>query len=136
MKEETCTAAQELLRSYQLCAEMLYLRRDEKERAADAGDDTPQTGLLAGSEAYWQAQMYEAEQLIAALRSGREKLLLYYRYIRGESVEHAADLLGVSRRTGYRLHRRGLLAAEELLSRLRSGEEDGTERAKSDPVSA
>ena len=39
MKEETCTAAQELLRSYRLCAEMLYLRRYEKKRAAEAGDD-------------------------------------------------------------------------------------------------
>lgn len=114
--------AKELLSGYRLCAELLYLRQYEKKQATAFGEASRETELLSGSEAYWRAQMFEAEHLIAAMCNSREKLILYYHYIRGESIEHAADLIGVSRRTGYRLHKRGLNVAGILIERMRKKE--------------
>ena len=114
-------AAKNFLRGYRLCAELLYLRQYEKKHAPPDTDEAA-IWLLSGSETYWRAQMYEAEHLVSALPNGREKLMLYYHYIRGESVERAADLLGVSRRTGYRIHKRALSAAGMLLERMQKKE--------------
>ena len=63
--------------------------------------------------------MTEVGNLIAGMKNGREKIILYYHYIKGESIEHSADILGVSRRTGYRIHQRGLLMASFLYERLK-----------------
>jgi len=49
------------------------------------------------------------------MKNGREKMLLYYRYVKGESVEHTASLMGLSRRTAYRLWNKALLSAGLLL---------------------
>ncbi len=107
--------AKEYLEEYRLCADMLQLRRYEKERTSRA--EEVQRMLPGGNETHWKLKMYEAEHLISALRDSREKLVLYYRYILGRSVEQTADLLGVSRRTGYRLHRRGLTLFGCILER-------------------
>jgi hypothetical protein len=39
--------------------------------------------------------------------------MLYYYFIKGESVERIAVRLGVSRRTGFRIFQKGLLMAAE-----------------------
>ena len=51
------------------------------------------------------------------MKNGREKMLLYYRYVKGESVERAAGLLGLSRRTAYRLWNKALFSAGLLLEK-------------------
>ena len=61
--------------------------------------------------------MREIELLIASLRNGREKMVLYYRFIRGQSVMYSTDFLGISRRTGYRLYNKGLLTVGKILLR-------------------
>ena len=101
----------EFLCSYQACLDMLNLRRYERRRARGFGEEFDCSDILMGNEAYWRARMYEVESLIGNLKNGREKLVLYYHYMRGESIERAADLLGVSRRTGYRIHKRALWIA-------------------------
>ncbi|MDY3863975.1 MAG: helix-turn-helix domain-containing protein, partial [Eubacteriales bacterium] len=70
------------------------------------------------NEAFWRARMEEIGQAIASLRNGRDKLVLYHRYIRGESVERAAAILGISRRTAYRAFRRGLTVVGIRLERM------------------
>ena len=104
---------------YQLCLDMLHLRRYERKRAYVFRDPCNCEELLAGNEGYWRSRMYEVEALVNAMRNGREKLVLYYHYVRGESIELAADLIGVSRRTGYRLHQRGLLFASFLFKKMK-----------------
>ena len=110
----------DFLCSYRMCAQMLNLRRYERRRS-DASSEVSEweVELLGGGEAYWRARMLEVRSLIESMRNGREKLILYYHYIRGESIERASDLLGFSRRTGYRVHSRALFAISFLYERRR-----------------
>ncbi|MBR3893941.1 MAG: sigma-70 family RNA polymerase sigma factor [Clostridia bacterium] len=104
---------------YQLCLDMLNLRKYERRRTKAFSDECDCEDILLGNEAFWRARMYEVSTLISSMKNGREKLILYYHYIRGESIEHAANLLGISRRTGYRLLQKGLLQASFLLKKER-----------------
>ena len=120
MDQETLRieAAKDYLCGYQLCLDMLNLRRYERKRAKIFSEECSCEDVLQGNEAFWKGRMYEIEHLIASLRNGREKLILYYHYIKGESIERSADFLGISRRTGYRMHRKGLLVVGSILSRM------------------
>ncbi len=119
MDQETflSEAGREYLCGYQLCLDMLNVRRYERRRKKPFGETFNGEDILEGNEAFWRARLFEIEHLISSLRNGREKLILYYHYIRGESIERAADLLGISRRTGYRVHKRGLLTVGAVLLR-------------------
>lgn len=117
-EELRIAAAKDYLCGYQLCMDMLNLRRYERRRAQRFSEECVCEDVLQGNEAFWKARMYEVEHLIASLRNGREKFILYYHYIKGESIERSADLLGISRRTGYRMHRKGLLVTAAILERL------------------
>lgn len=109
----------DFLNSYRMCAQMLNLRRYERRRRDRLEECEWDSDLMGGGEAYWRARMLEVRSLIESMRNGREKLMLYYHYIRGESIEHASDLLGFSRRTGYRVHSRALFAISFLYERRR-----------------
>ena len=106
--------------SYQFSFDMLNLHRYERRRARVHFDEEYECNdLMAGDEKLWEARMCDVRTLISSLRDGREKLILYYHYIRGMSVEHAADMIGVSRRTGYRMHKRGLLLCSFLYENMK-----------------
>ena len=113
----------DFLCSYRMCVQMLGLRRYERQKRDTAEEVEWGTDLLGGGEAYWRARMLEVRSLIESMRNGREKLMLYYHYIRGESIERASDLLGFSRRTGYRVHSRALFAISFLYERRRKNRE-------------
>lgn len=118
IKEESIAEVRNFLCSYQFCIDMLELRQYERKRRTHRFDAEPDCDdLLSGNEAYWRARMYAVKAFVATMRNGREKLMIYYCYLRGESIEHAAALLDVSRRTGYRLHERGLRSAALLYER-------------------
>ena len=112
-------AVRSFLCSYQLAADMLHLKRYERKRAYRFDDEFDCEDILSGNEAFWRARMYAVGSLIEKMKNGREKLMIYYHYIRGESIEHTANLLDVSRRTGYRLHDRGLRSAAFLYERMK-----------------
>lgn len=121
MTEEKITQqineVKDFLCGYQLCIDMLNLRQYERKRKPAFDESYDCADVLAGDEAYWRARMYEVESLIGQMRNGREKLILYYHYIKGESIERAADFIGFSRRTGYRAHAKGLLQISFLYER-------------------
>ena len=119
LQKNRAEAARDYLSGYRMCVDMLHLQRYERKRAKAFEELCRCEDVLMGNEAFWRARMFEVERLIGSLKNGREQLMLYYHYIRGESVERAADLLGVSRRTGYRIHNRGLLVVGILLERER-----------------
>lgn len=105
---------QEYLAGYRFCVEMLQLRQYERVHPSPFPDPVDET-LLLGNEAVWKSRMMEIGLLIGSLPNGRAKLVLHYRYIKGMSIERVSDLLGVSRRTGYRLHDKGLFLASLML---------------------
>ena len=117
--QERIEAVRNFLCGYQLCLDMLNLRRYERKRSYQFDDEFDGEDILSGNEAYWRARMFAVGSLIEKMKNGREKLMIYYHYVRGESIEHAANLLDVSRRTGYRLHQRGLLSASFLYERMK-----------------
>lgn len=120
---ERIEQTRDFLQGYRLCLDMLNLRQYERKRARMADEEFLCEDILAGDEAYWRARMHQVGLLLENMKNGREKLILYYRYVRGESIERIADRLDVSRRTGYRLHQRGLLSASFLLDRMRQTNE-------------
>lgn len=115
--DERIERARNFLCGYQLCMDMLNLRQYERRRANVFRDPCDCEDILSQGEPYWRARMTEVGELISSMKNAREKLILYYHYIRGESIEHAANILGVSRRTGYRLHQKGLAVAAALLEK-------------------
>ena len=50
-----------------------------------------------------KAKMLGIRGFILCLPDCREKMMLYYRYLHGRSVEECAELLDVSRRTAFRI---------------------------------
>lgn len=117
-EQEEIEKAREFLCGFQLCLDLLNLRKYERKRAKEFDESYLCEDLLSGDESYWHARMYEVSALLGKMKNGREKLILYYHYVRGQSVEHSAGMIGVSRRTGYRLHRRGLLMVAHLMKGL------------------
>jgi len=116
---EAMQEAKDFLCGYRLCLDMLDLRKYERKRLHNTEVTSACTDILSGDEAYWRARMYAVGGLLGKMKNGREKLMLYYHYVKGESVERAASLLGVSRRTAFRIHQRGLLSASYLLKSLK-----------------
>ena len=114
---ERISRARNFLCGYQMCVDMLHLRRYERRRAQGFSENCDADDLLACDEVFWRARMFEVKALIDSMRNGREKAILYYHYICGESIDRAADLLDISRRTGYRLHQKALLTASFLIDR-------------------
>ena len=106
------------MNGYRVCRELLGLRRYERKRAAAHMEECDVEEILAGDEVFWRARMHAIAAVLGKMKNGREKLILYYHYIKGDSVERIALRLGVSRRTGYRIFQRGLFAVSEYLEEM------------------
>ena len=116
-EQEMIASAKGFLCSYQFCLDMLDLRKFERKRLGTDVENGTCEELLEASEVDLRARMYEVSAFLNRMRDGREKLILYYRYVKGMSVERASALLGISRRTGYRLHQKGLLTVARMLEK-------------------
>lgn len=110
---EDIRSVEEYLKGYSLNRKLVELEKYEKE-------------YFGGDEAEWEerelpaelplarVRMFEIRHFVMGLENCEEKLLLYYRYIKGESIENCAELLNVSRSTAYRIKDRAMnLAAEK-----------------------
>ena len=64
-------------------------------------------------------EMYKIRHFIMDLPNGEEKLRLYFHYVKGESIEHCSELIGVSRRSAFRLRHKAMRMAYDELVRLR-----------------
>ena len=70
----------------------------------DASD--PRKGIE--DEMTLRAEMFKIRRSVMSLPNSKEKILLYNRYIRGETMETCAELLGISRRSVFRLSHRAM----------------------------
>ena len=124
VSEEEIEEVRSFLCSYQLCADMLGLRQFERRRRRRDEEEMNFDDLLAGDEAFWRARMLAVRSFVSEMRNGREKLMIYYYFLRGERIEHASETLGVSRRTGYRMLHRGLCSATLLYQKKKKNNVD------------
>ncbi len=108
--------ASDYLKGYSLYQKLLRL--DRYERSFLGYEDSEEN--ITGDTALARGKMYEIRHFIMGLENSDEKLLLYYHYIRGETVEKCAELLGVSRASGFRLKRRALSLAFWELTKMGS----------------
>ena len=97
------------LADYRTYSEMIRMNRYERDYFAARQANAPEA--LEDSELYLRHKLYEIRQFILSLPDSNEKLLLYYRYVHGESVTTCAELLGISRAGAYRMYRRALKGA-------------------------
>lgn len=105
--EEKIREMDAYLKGYQSNRRLLRLDRYEREYLGYR--ETPDE--ITGDGALARAKMYEIRHFIINLENGDGKLLLYYHYVRGESVEKCAELLGISRASGFRLKKKALASA-------------------------
>lgn len=104
------------LSDYLLCASLLEYEERSRRMYAAAGfaEEKP-----LGNASYWRSRCRAVIALVNKLPPSREKTLLTLRYLNGHAVEQCADLLGVSRRTAYRIHTRAITIASRILLRKR-----------------
>ena len=103
------------LADFLLCAALIEY--EERSRRMDAVIGASSNPL--GNVPYWRARCRAVVSLINSMPPAREKSLLTLRYLNGHSIERCAELLGVSRRTAYRIHKRALMVASRILARRR-----------------
>ena len=108
--------AEDYLKSYRINGKLLRLERYEREYFGEK-DNCDFEAM--GEAPLARARMYEVRHFINMLPNSDEKLLLYYHYVKGENVERCAELLGISRSSGFRLKKR----AHEMVAMVLYGEE-------------
>ncbi len=113
-------AARSYLCGYRVCAEMLELRQYDRRRQRDMDEWFVSSALLDAGETVWRLRMQEIENTVLSLVGIRERRILFYRYLRGESMDRCAELIGISRRTAYRIHERALYVVGCILERKKS----------------
>ena len=115
VSEAQIRAAAQYLKSYRFHSRVLRTSEQEKRKGRI---DMP------WEEAMCRTELFRVRQFITNLNDSDEKLFLYYHYIRGESVEACAEMLGICRSSGFRLKRRALsLAATHLTKEEDSGKD-------------
>ncbi|MBR2353326.1 MAG: hypothetical protein IKA76_02345 [Clostridia bacterium] len=100
------------LKAYQTNNRLLRLDRYERKYMGYQ----EQSDEILGDGALARARMFEIRHFIMGLSNSDEKLLLYYHYVRGESVEKCAELFGISRASAFRLKKKALTMASIYLN--------------------
>lgn len=86
-----------------------FLRMDRYEKDFFEYDST--LDEIGGDLSMARARMFEVRHFILSLDNCDEKLLLYFHFVRGESVERCGELLGISRTSAFRLKKKALALA-------------------------
>lgn len=96
----------EFLRQYRYGFKLLAANKYEHDYF---GGNIPDDGFCCtDDEAYVKAKMFEVKRFVTSLAPDDRKLMLYYYYIHGETVERCAEMLDISRRSAFRLKKRAL----------------------------
>lgn len=117
-EKEALSRADEYLKGYGFNRRLLRLARYEKEYFGESELEEAEVG----EPPLARARMFAIRHFIMSLPNGDEKLLLYYHYVRGESVERCSELLGIARSSGFRLKKRALLRVARALENQESGQ--------------
>lgn len=95
------------LKSYRFCRRLMAMKNYEDKYfdTMEWESESPVEFTVA------KAKMYEVRHFILGIKNSNEKLLLYYHYVRCDSVEKCAELLGISRSSAFRLKKKALALA-------------------------
>ena len=124
--EDVSTDADELaavrayLEEYAVAVRMLRLcREDRRERerlAQEASLDLNFYGVVGGNEAFWLNRTRRVREFVHAIPYRNCKMLLFYYYICGMTVERCAEELDLSRRSAFRLKKLSLAVAAKCFT--------------------
>lgn len=121
-------AAKRYLSEYTLFRRMFESNEYEKNYFGKSEKTLDREGkayFLPGAECDIRIKMFEIRRFVLSLGNCNEKLLLFYHYIHGESVEKCAELLKISRRSAFRLKRRALAFAGRKLEKYFEDQKNG-----------
>lgn len=113
-REELCEDAIALcdvrvfLEGYAMAVRMLRLCRVDEKTRRDLPGDATYYGCVGGDATYWKEKMKDIRDFIESLPNESCKLLLYYHYVVGMTVERASEELDISRRNAFRLKKKAL----------------------------
>ncbi len=92
------------LRGYLFCHRLLNLKKHEQKYI----DTIEWEKSIPAELSLARAKMFEIRHFVLGLPNSDEKMLLYFHYIRGDSVEKCGLAMNISRSTAFRLKRRAL----------------------------
>ena len=104
ISEQSLSDTENYLCNYRFCRKMLEMKNYEKKYfdTMEWEAESPVEFTVA------RAKMFEIRHFVLDMENSSEKLLLYYHYIRGESIERCGELLGISRSSAFRMKKRAL----------------------------
>ena len=100
------------LKSYAMYARILRIENNKRTATVDACENLCIDVPIA------RAKTFEIRHFIMDLPNSNEKLLLYYHFIKNETISRCAELLGISRSSAFRLKRRALILASDRLRKI------------------
>lgn len=116
MPNEKTKDIKNYLESYSVNRRMLQIINYEKEYFGSKSEKGEYLMAPAGDEVFLKAKMFEVRRFVMSIEDNNCKLFLFYHYIKGESVVHCSELLGISRTSAFRLKNRALeLAATKYI---------------------
>ena len=107
VSETELRSMEDYLRGYGFHQKMLHM--DEYERSFFYTPEKNAEGV--GEIPLARVKLFEIRHFIMSMDNSNEKLLLYYHYVKGESIERGAEMLGVARCTAFRMKKRALCLA-------------------------
>ncbi len=107
VSDEEIQKVEDYLRGYSFHQKMLDARSYEEEFFYPKEDRSDTRGDFCVA----RVKMFEIRHFIMGLENCDEKLLLYFHYVKGESIERCGEMLGVSRCTAFRIKKRALCFA-------------------------
>ena len=106
------------LESYGINKKMLTMAKYSKEYFS--GEIEEDLLTCCGDEAFIKAKMFEVRRFIMSIDDGKAKLMLFHHYVKGFSVERCAEMMNISRTSGFRLRKRALEIAQRQYDARRS----------------
>ena len=109
VSEQEIRSMEDYLKGYAFHQKMLGAEKYEQQFFYEREEKSQKKQL--GEIPLAQIKMFEVRHFIMGLANGDEKLLLYYHYVKGDSIERCSELLGIGRSTAFRMKKRALALA-------------------------
>jgi hypothetical protein len=114
--EEAFKKAKSFMESYAISRNMLKMSRARLDGSAlklgslkDRYDSEIEESFSdENDECFWRSKMFAVRRFVMGVDIACFKQLLFYHYIKGETVERCAELMGISRRSAFRIKKRAL----------------------------